>query len=393
MSDQFPFKTLKPSTVLYYYDEPLIFLAETQFTPVLVIKVNEDEATSQYLAVSSSQSVVDQLRKGNLSLRAAFSQPWCWLLWLNTAFEVLCCDRLPLAELDQDFLPKPGVGLFAHHGYVRDEASTVSIFPLLRFTIKSEELDQTTINTTKFEKVINELYGRIWEIASVASYNIIDRPSGEISVPRLHNDTPYRSRLAPLNLLMTRQGAEYSLSSNKTDYNVQVLPEEYTIEGNLSVNELKEQTSLTQGYFLSAGLADYSSQVVNISELIVSRNEIILENTENLALLLRDVLKYNENVIEDIKKVRVSSSVPDTSLQSISGKIIQFNTKRKTFILVSGTGREITCLIGSKIVEKSFTLFKDNTLFEVTGLYQKRSRRDYMAVKSITLPGGEIISR
>lgn len=115
--------TIRPSQVLYYYDEPLIFFSDSDRLPLLVIKVDEEDGLSEYLAVIASSSLVDDLKAGKVSLRAAFMQPWCWLISTNEMFEIKKLKGMPVQKVPKDFFPAPGVGLYAHHGFIRDAFS------------------------------------------------------------------------------------------------------------------------------------------------------------------------------------------------------------------------------------------------------------------------------
>src|SRR6266446_584790 len=79
--------TLKPTEILYYFDEPILFFADTPLFPLLCNKTDETRDINQYFVVQTSKSVVSQLKSGKISVRTSFSQPWCWIVetdkWFN----------------------------------------------------------------------------------------------------------------------------------------------------------------------------------------------------------------------------------------------------------------------------------------------------------------------
>jgi hypothetical protein len=119
--DERPIATaLKPREVLYYFDEPILFWADTAFCPILCNKTDETRDVNQYLAVQTNNTVLSQLKEGKVSVRASFAQPWCWIIETDKRFNVIKSWGLEQDSLPSDYLPDPGVGLYPYHGHVSD---------------------------------------------------------------------------------------------------------------------------------------------------------------------------------------------------------------------------------------------------------------------------------
>jgi hypothetical protein len=99
--------------VLYFYDEPLIFTTIFGGDLYLCIKIGEDENINKYFVVLTSQNIIDKLINNEITLRSAFYNVSCWIMYHNFKIgkSMFIISSLEDA-IENKYLPEPKTHLY-----------------------------------------------------------------------------------------------------------------------------------------------------------------------------------------------------------------------------------------------------------------------------------------
>jgi hypothetical protein len=177
---------LAPTEILYYYDEPLIFTAEARFGPVICSKTDERNGSSEYLVAPTTKSTIEQLRSGSVSLRTAFSQPWCWLVEMDHDFNLLTSAAKTLDTLPSDYLPEAEVGLYSYHGSVPEKVTPRIQHPAyISVRFSGRDLVAETMSFGVFKSLVDEIYVALRKVFLPAFESLISEGISETRAGRL----------------------------------------------------------------------------------------------------------------------------------------------------------------------------------------------------------------
>lgn len=113
-----PTESIAPRETLYFFDEPINFLARVGSDTFVCVKVDDDGTKSQYVAAHVTDEIVGRLKAGSLSLRAALVAARLWIFETDRAHLVLGAWSLDPADVPEEMLPEPGCGIWAEHGTI-----------------------------------------------------------------------------------------------------------------------------------------------------------------------------------------------------------------------------------------------------------------------------------
>ena len=105
---------LKPTEVLYEYDGPRIFSAQSPLGELLCFLADDDGETLRFIAAPTNTDILDKLKGGIRQLRDALDQPWVWVLDVGYDGNQKAARRGVLADAPTDVLPQKGVMLWPH---------------------------------------------------------------------------------------------------------------------------------------------------------------------------------------------------------------------------------------------------------------------------------------
>jgi hypothetical protein len=74
---------LAPSEVLYDFDGPRIFSAQSPLGDLLCFLVDDDGAELRFIAAPTNPDILAKLKDGIRSVRDALDQPWVWFVDLG----------------------------------------------------------------------------------------------------------------------------------------------------------------------------------------------------------------------------------------------------------------------------------------------------------------------
>lgn len=106
------FQGIEPKEVLYDFDGPRIFTADTSLGELLFYLADEQDGTCRYVAAPTNPRLVEKLKTGIHSVRQALDQPWIWVADILYDGTPIAAWRGTLADVPNDALPQPGVMLW-----------------------------------------------------------------------------------------------------------------------------------------------------------------------------------------------------------------------------------------------------------------------------------------
>lgn len=105
---------LAPSEVLYDFDGPRIFSAQSPLGDLLCFLVDDDGAELRFIAAPTNPDILAKLKDGIRSVRDALDQPWVWFVDLGYDGQPRAAWRGTLTDAPADALPGKGVMLWPH---------------------------------------------------------------------------------------------------------------------------------------------------------------------------------------------------------------------------------------------------------------------------------------
>lgn len=108
------FGDLKPSEILYEFDGPRIFTAQSSFGDLLCFLADDDGELLRFITAPTNADILAKLKNGIRPLRDALDQPWVWFVDVNYDGKAKAAWRGSLADAPSDALPQKGVMLWPH---------------------------------------------------------------------------------------------------------------------------------------------------------------------------------------------------------------------------------------------------------------------------------------
>jgi hypothetical protein len=386
--------SIAPTDVLYYYDEPLIFFSETSGIPLLCLKIDEESNGNIFLAVVASHNVITQLRDGSMSLRAAFSQSWCWIIRASKDYSVQGSEGLAREAVPDQFLPEPGVGLYPHHGTIADQffrEKAPSNF--LSVSFKGGELSTNTMSFGVFKGLIDGVYSAVRKIFGPVIENISGEPMSEVLIGRLLNVPIHPPAFASLTITINRPEIDTSTVKKRVSLDKEKIEQSFGGAADTFVSDVTEIEKLAREDKIHDRFAYGATVSLEIMAHISPSESTPFESieiggdfgTNNPRKILIGV-KEGQKIVDAYNQINQRHD-------EIYGSIIDFNIKSSTFVIMQPDGYEVTCLVGGRELEAAIPAFTHGTKIKVVGKLTKRIRRDYMRVEKVELPDGTIISR
>jgi len=108
---------LTPKEVLYDFDGPCIFTAETAFGTLVLAYLAEDleeERRLRYIVSTTSPATIEDMKRGALSVREALRRGSVWIVDFDYALDPKDAWSIAFDEIPDDILPVPGTMLWPH---------------------------------------------------------------------------------------------------------------------------------------------------------------------------------------------------------------------------------------------------------------------------------------
>jgi hypothetical protein len=386
---EFAASSLKPSEVLYYFDEPLVFRADGKYSPLLCNKTDDDgEGINQYICVQTSDRVVANLKSGRMSLRAAFEQPWCWIIEARSRYEVIRSWGLATDSVPEHFLPDPGYGLLPEHQFL-DAQSFIS----MKF-VGGQLENPDLIDFGVFKNLVDQAYSSLKRIFFSAFDDWLKHGVTENSLNRMIQMPIRQPVLASLRLDIGAPQISPNMMRNPPDIDYD---EAQKRVGSAAENFLLSAEKLTQAAAHSLVSEELAQSNILALQAISQIVPTFGSDFELLEISGRRVkggvqtIKINTQMGELIKEAHRKLTVVS---DAYTGTIVELSLRSGTFILKKLNSREVTCTFPSKkIREEAFRAFQEGMKITASGVYSRRTRRDFLVVDRIELPDGSIIRR
>lgn len=107
------FKPFEPVEVLYDFDGPRTFTHQDSAGQLCLAHwCDTDSDCNRFIVVLFTESLVQKLKSGEITLRGALDQPRVWVLDVAHAGDVREAWAVNFSDLPGDVLPKPGTMLW-----------------------------------------------------------------------------------------------------------------------------------------------------------------------------------------------------------------------------------------------------------------------------------------
>jgi hypothetical protein len=381
-----PFTRVDPQAVLYFFDEPLIFYSETEIGPLLLLCIDQLENGRRYLAVSSAPPLLKKLRQGEISLRSAFTQPWCWLVTTDTNFVVGSAIGQPFEKIPQHYLPEPGVGLEPHHQ--PGDTATISSESFLKISFKGKKLGDGVMPFDVFKSLVDEVYSSVKAIFSPVLDKIARGSLSDQMLSRLLYIPVRQPKFASLTISIDLPRIDLTGIRRKTDLdftNAKIGFEDawgvFLTEAG-QIQDLARQEKVYESFaYNPSKTLEILSQISPSSSSDFDTVEIIGEREGSaFRRVIIDAVE-GQQIIDAFSRIRKNS-------ETISGRIVELNLRSNSFVLKSDVGREITCKLRHRGIREAMTFFNEGMPIKVRGTLRERKRRDHLLIDAIILEDG-----
>ncbi len=375
-----------PDDILYYYDEPLTFVANTPYFPILCYKFDETANGSVYLAVQTNSRIISGLKNGHISLRRALHNAWCWVIEANSDFAVISSNGFDMAGFPEELLPERHAGLYSHHGFVPDSIQPLaSSRPFMSVYFKGGSLGES-IPFGVFRTLVDEAYDTLRKVFSpiIRQYRF-----SEASISNILQIPVRPPAFASLSLEIDRPEADFARVRTNG-----LIP--------LQAHQAREQFEGAAGDFM-----DSVSEITGAARKDRLSKEFAFSHYNTLNALVQitphkgasfDTVQINAD-FNGTSSVFIDASTGATIKESFReiarerhdfvGEVIEVSARSNTFIIRRDDGREITCAMIKNI---GISTFADGMKVTVSGLFSKRTRRDHLYVAKVALPDGTVIA-
>ena len=387
-------ESIHPEEVLYYYDEPLIFVTRNGAFPLLCLKVDENRLGNIFLCVSTSDTITQKLQQGKLSLKAAFSQPWCFIIGASSSYTVNSVNGVDISEIPEEFMPDPGIGLYPEHGIIVDQFyQTGDRSAFLKISFKGGVLGDGLMPLDLFKGLIDEVYTSVRKVFIPALARVTDSLTSDALMSRLLSIPIQQPVFASLSISLERPQVDLSSVKRNTRIDADLVQESFTTSAAhfastaIKINDLSGSERSMNNSFVYNEL--------NVLEILASISPGA--NTPFESLELSGTLFSADSqkiVINREKGSRIADAYRDLSTipGQVDGRVVEVSARSASFIISTGD-REVTCAATSKVLSAAIGAFTAGERVKVYGDLTRRVRRDYLTIDAIELPDGTLIRR
>jgi hypothetical protein len=353
-SDVGAFSYAEPDEVLYDFDGPRIFTADSSFGSLLYFLAEEDNEVARFVVAPTNVQIVERLKNGVSSVRDALNQPWVWILDIAIDGTPQKCWRCTLADIPADALPKPGVMLWPH------------LEPIFALRAIGEGLSEGNVPASVIRQVIDGATTALKKIASCVFEK--GRPQGrKANFIRQFYDLPaqgfaYNSFEVAFRLPDPKQ-LKLPDGSSAED-----LSEEFEEMGNQLQRAIQWALDATPD---SADANGIDLELLEALEKLVPRQTGIVESIEVRGRIFKNAQKRFPLTRDSSKCVsnalRKARSTQERICQ-ISGLIPEMDKDNFTFTL-RGTndGREHFCSFPPDLIDEILLAFNTDKRVTISG--------------------------
>ncbi|MBY5826327.1 MULTISPECIES: hypothetical protein [Rhizobium] len=359
--------------VLYEFDGPMIFTASFGMFRVLFSRIDESDETELYAVGTVSDEIIAAIDKGDMSVRGGVLSEPCFIIELDGLRLERCWSVHP-DEMPADLLPEYGRSIVSGAGPVPDTIEQVNSYFSVRFS--GEKLARKSMLFSTFKNLVDKVYDssrkliapaalqntksatfdfRLLEPAFGSLILNIESPSLKLGNVRKHLKRPD----------LERDTMEGFFDKSREDFFVEVdqLLKDTEVDGRIREAAERHMELLT-----------------NLQDLIPHEDSEFSKVEFNASLPNgHKSIVVDEDAGERLKKAYISMI---GKRRTTSGVITIINSKRRTFVVETAGGREVTCGVDAEPFETLLlnAEFRGGSRIEVTGAFYRRSKRDYIVV-------------
>lgn len=379
-------RQITPDEVLYYFDEPLLFTCRSLF-PMLCYKIDESAGISQYLSVQTNPEIILQLRNGNISVRSALWQPWCWIVETDDEFRVRRSWGQSIQDVPARYLPERNYGLYYEHGVVQEKNkkhTSSDAFLSIHFQgglLKTKEV----MGFGVFKTLVDEAYTSIWRIFTPALYKMFDT---ERQLRRVINIPVRQPMFASLLIEIERPRFEPEIATESAQS--EILQAQNKIDqANIDFLDSAEVVANAA----KTGAVSKDITVSNLAALeIVSR----LAPTDRSSYDIVEIAGYIESKGKTLVTVgqetgdiiRRAYRIALDESKTFRGKVIEVNAQSGSVIIMTPGYRQITCVMTSGTQRELMREITTGAEISVSGAFEERKRRDKIYVRTLRILDG-----
>lgn len=365
---------LRPETMFYEFEEPLIFSGWLGPQYCLFYKFDENDENSLYLVCDIDEARWNYLGQGKLSVRGAIERSDYIILETTPVLVITRFWRCRSTEFPQHYLPKERVALYPHLPAVPDHVEQIEAYFAIGF--KGIGLHSTEMRFSTFKNLINDAYDAARRLlspihlvgskAATFDFQMLEPKFGSLIIalkePVL-GSTNVRRRLADTELsvqdvdrLIEEQRTAFfsQLSGVITDAKAQKMKSQVSVS---SYNMLKHIRALMPSEDSDIDSVEFNSNI--------NGHEFNLEIDRSTAQTIRTAFRRHEG---------------DVTFETGTLRII--NGHSLTFVIDAFSGKQLTCKISKEALQRleADDRFKTGARIAVRGILYVRKVRDYMDV-------------
>jgi hypothetical protein len=362
--------------ILYEFDGPMIFTASFGMFQVLFSRIDESDTTELYAVGTVSEEIIAAIDKGEMSVRGGILSEPCFIIELDGLHLNRCWSVQP-DELPEHMLPEQGRSLVPGTALVPDTIEQVNSYFSVRFS--GERLSRKSMLFSTFKNLVDKVYDSSRKLIAPAAlqntksatfdFRLLQPAFGSlilnIEAPSLKLGNVRRHLKSPN---LERDVMEGFFDKSREDFFVEIDQLLKDTEHDGQIREAAER---------------HLDLLTNLQDLIPHEDSEFTKVEFNASLPNgHRSIAVDEDAGERLKKAYISVIGQP---REMSGVITIINVKRRTFVVETAGGREITCGMDSQSFE---TLqlnddFRGGSRIEVNGAFYRRTNRDYLVVKGI----------
>lgn len=387
--DKLILDSLRPVETLYFYDEPLLFTAKTKASfPVLCYKIDEEDGISQYVVTQTSPTLVAKIKDGQISLRSALQQPWCWITTCSEDYVVTRAVGMSGQEIPGSLLPDSGIGLAHEHGIIADAKALADRAPFLSIKFNSEAFKSGTIPIGTFKNILSEVYDSIGQLF----LPIIGGMAASLTEARRVLQFPIRPP-AIASLLLEIEEPTLDAAAMKEPRR-------------LDVNQAMTRLAQAKNVFFSQATeivqaADDGQITGDLAKTYFSALEIITriaprgDDAYDSVTIAGRTEEAQQTIVIDAREGQIIHNAyahAKRAPRRFAGAVVEINARSNTFIVRTDEFREVTCELSTSRLREALPEIRNGMRVIVDGTFQQRTRRDYLIVNTLEY-GDRTLSR
>jgi len=363
-----------PEDVLYFYDEPLIYVSTMGFFDAICSKIDDNGTSNLVLICPTDNKTLAALKGGLISVRGALTAKNYWVADVDYDYVVRRAWTVPSNDLPEEYLPKKAYGLYPSFGRVPDTIEQAKAFFSIKFSGSELHADQMPFQT--FKDLVNSAFSATKSLMTPYLLNGYKSPD-------VFNMPVAQPSFSSLAISVMKPEMDIAVINSRYARNQTVYSEQDIVRATTNRrNEFFEQAGELIEEINNGEISDhFAAEKVDWLKVIleVSPNpQRSIEDVEFTALTNqgRAYLHIDGNAGE---KIRHAYEKALTAPVVMEGVIVEINGDSSTFLVRNTlTHRQVTCIL----LEETFKrLDRDGIItrgahLRLRGNVESRVRRD-----------------